>query len=71
MSTICLASMQHELLLKFRVWNGDGFWLHTFSPRVPLHEHPLQLFSRFFFVFVVTFDDLSNSEVLRQHAGDA
>ena len=41
------ASMQHELqaLLKFRVRNGDSYWLHTFSPRVPLHEHPSQLFS--------------------------
>ena len=39
-----VASMQHELqaLLKFRVRNGDSYWLHTFSPRVPLHEHPLQ-----------------------------
>ena len=42
-----VASMQHELqaLLKFRVRNGDSYWLHTFSPRVPLHEHPLQLFA--------------------------
>ena len=46
-----VASMQHELqaLLKFRVRNGDSYWLHTFSPRVPLHEHPLQLFSWFSF----------------------
>ena len=42
-----VASMQHELqaLSKFRVRNGDSYWLHTSSPRVPLHEHPLQLFS--------------------------
>ena len=42
-----VAAMQHELqtLLKFRARNGDSCWLHTFSPRVPLHEHPLQLFS--------------------------
>ena len=42
-----VASMQHELQapLKFRVRSGDSYWLHTFSPRVPLHEHPLQLFS--------------------------
>ena len=42
-----VAFMQHELqaLLKFRVRNGDRYWLHTISPLVPLHEHPLQLFS--------------------------
>ena len=39
-------AMQHELqmLLKFRAANGDDSWLHTFSPRVPLFEHPLYLF---------------------------
>ena len=42
-----VASMQHELqaLLNFRVRNGDSYWHHTFSPRVPLHEHPLLQFS--------------------------
>ena len=81
MSTICyplrwfarrvwpLCSTNYRLSFEFRVRNGDSCWLHTFSPRVPLHEHPLQVFS-WFFVFVETFEDLSNSEVLRQHAGD-
>ena len=38
--------MQHELqtLLKFCVAKGDNNWFHTFSPRVPLSEHPLRLF---------------------------
>ena len=58
-----VASMQ--ALLKFRVRNGDSYWLHTFSPRVPLHELVI------FLCFVDTFDDLSNSEDLRQHTGDA
>ena len=39
-----VAAMQHELqmLLKCRVRNGNDCWLHTFSPRVPLHDHPLR-----------------------------
>ena len=39
--------MQHELpmLLKFPAANGEDSWRHTFSPRVPLSEHPLHLFS--------------------------
>ena len=42
--------MQHELQMiqKFRAANGDDSWLHTFSPRVPLSEHPLHLCSRDF-----------------------
>ena len=40
------AAMQHELqmLLKFGAPNGDDSWLRTFSPRVPLSEHPMRLF---------------------------
>ena len=30
-----------RVLLKFRARNGDDCWRHTFSPRVPLREHPL------------------------------
>ena len=38
-----VAAMQHELhmLLTFRASNDDDSWLHTFSPSVPLSEHPL------------------------------
>ena len=67
-----VASMQHELqtLLKFRAQNGDSCWLHTISPRVALHEAPVaNCFHDF--CFVDTFDVLSNSEDLRQHAGGA
>ena len=54
-----VASMQHELqaLLKFRVRNGDSYWLHTFSPRVPLYEHPVATVLLIFLCFVETFDD--------------
>ena len=40
------AAMQHELqtLLKFCAANGDDSRFHTFSPRVPLSEHPLHIF---------------------------